>query len=141
MKRTGFKQKNTKPLKRTKLGKTSKQKISVLKRKLWEMFSKYIRQRDKGICFTCDRKCEGSGYHAGHFVPKSVGGMTLYFHEKNVHGQCYNCNINLSGNQYIYAKRLGLEIAEELYALKGKTLKVDTAWYNEKINYYKDKLK
>lgn len=93
-------------MKRTKLKKKSKQKIPVLKRKLWEVFSKYIRQRDRGICFICSRKCEGSGYHAGHFIPKSVGGLILYFNEDNVHGCCYHCNVNLGGNLYEYGIKI-----------------------------------
>src|SRR5574343_407265 len=88
-----------------------------LKKDLWKVFSAYIRKRDNNICFTCGRKGEGSGMHAGHFVPKSVGGLSLYFHEDNVHAQCYNCNINLGGNKYEYGKRLG-DKAEQLYKLK-----------------------
>lgn len=94
-----------------------------LKKKLWEVFSKYIRLRDKGICFICGRKCEGSGYHAGHFIARSVGGLALYFHEDNVHGCCYHCNINLGGNTWEYGKKLGDEKVKELYALKGKITK------------------
>lgn len=124
-------------MKKSSLNKKGKQKISVLKRKLWVLFSKYIRERDKGICFTCDRKCEGSGYHAGHFISKSVGGIELYFDEDNVHGQCYNCNINLGGNQYEYAKRLGFTKAEILNAKKRRISKWSEEDYLKKIEHYK----
>lgn len=123
-------------MKRTKLKKQSTQKVSVLKRKLWKVFSAYVRKRDGGICFTCGRKCEGSGYHAGHFIAKSVGGITLYFHLENVHGQCYNCNINLGGNQYEYGKRLGKKIVDKLYALKQQTAKWSVEDYLKEIEYY-----
>ena len=106
-----------------------------LKKELWKIFSKYIRQRDKGICFICERKCEGSGYHAGHFIPKSVGGLALYFHEDNVHGCCYNCNINLGGNLYLYGKRLGEEKCQELYELKKQIVKDYD--FEGKIAHYK----
>lgn len=109
-----------------------------LKKDLWVYFSKYIRQRDNYICFTCGRKGEGSGIHAGHFVPKSVGGIGLYFDEQNVHAQCYNCNINLGGNQYEYSKRLGIDIAEALYARKHLVIKDFP--FEEKIEYYKSKV-
>ena len=105
-----------------------------LKKKLWKVFSEYIRKRDKNICFTCGKYATGSGYHAGHFIPKSVGGLALYFHEDNVHGQCFSCNINLGGNQYEYGKRLG-EKAEELYKLKGTIIKDFP--FIEKIEHYK----
>ena len=91
-----------------------KKKNVKIKKILWKWFSLWVRQRDRGICFICGRKCEGSGYHAAHFVPKSVGGLALYFHEDNVHGCCYNCNINLGGNLYLYGKKLGEKKCEEL---------------------------
>lgn len=110
--------------------------ISQLKKELWKWFSLYIRQRDNFTCFTCGRKGEGSGMHAGHFIPKSVGGLALYFNEDNVHCQCYHCNINLGGNQYIYGKRLG-EKAEELYKLKQLSVKWSVQDYLDKIEHYK----
>lgn len=118
-----------------------------LSKTLWKVFSEYIRKRDKGICFTCGRQCEGKGYHAGHFVTQGSGGLLLKFHEKNVHGQCYNCNINLGGNHYIYGKKLGAKIVKELYDLKDKekTLEqmnyIKNFPYEEKIEFYKEKIK
>lgn len=106
-----------------------------LKKDLWKVFSLYIRRRDKGICFICGKKCEGKGYHASHFIPKSVGGLALYFHEDNVHGCCYNCNINLGGNLYLYGQKLGQKKCDELYAMKGKITK-DYPFLDQ-IEYYK----
>lgn len=117
-----------------------KKTIGQLKKELWKHFSLFIRTRDKGVCFICSRKCEGSGYHAAHFIPKSVGGLALYFHEENVKGCCYNCNINLGGNLYEYGMKLGPKKVKELYALKGKIVKW-TEWdYEKKISYYKGEL-
>lgn len=156
MKRTGFDTtKPRKPLRRTELSrgttqlrktplrkvsptkvKKKKPKISILKKKLWKIFSQYIRERDKYICFTCGRHATGSGMHSGHFISKSVGGISLYFHEDNVHAQCYNCNINLSGNQWEYGQRLGEEKVVKLMEIK----KIITKWsvedYEEKIAHY-----
>lgn len=120
--------------------KGKKKTVGYYKKKLWTLFSLFIRQRDNYICFTCGRKAEGSGAHAGHFVPKSVGGLALYFHEENVNCQCYNCNINLGGNQYIYGEKLGKEKADYLYSLKGKITKWTIEDYLQKIEYYKSKL-
>lgn len=127
-------------MKKTKLRKVGKQPISRLKKKLWTLFSEYIRSRDGNICFVCGRRAEGSGYHAGHFIPKSVGGIALYFHEDNVHGCCYNCNINLGGNLWEYGQKLGPERVFQLYSLKGRLTKVDQDWYLNKIEEYKKKL-
>jgi len=126
-------------MKKTKLKKKSKSRISLLKRKLWEVFSKYIRKRDKNICFTCGRNGEGKGMHAGHFIPKSVGGITLYFNEENVNAQCYNCNINLGGNQYVYGKNLGKK-AEKLYKLKGTIAKWTEEDYIKKTAFYTNEI-
>jgi hypothetical protein len=136
MKRSGFKIKPRKPMKRGKLKKKSPQKVSILKRHLWEQFAKYIKNRDANVCFTCGRKAEGSGIHCGHFIPKSVGGIALYFHEDNCHAQCYNCNINLGGNQYIYGQKLGEQKVKELYAIKQQTNKWSNEDYLSKTEYY-----
>lgn len=109
-----------------------------LKKKLWKVFSQYIRLRDKGICFTCDRRCEGSGYHAGHFISKAAGGISLYFNEDNVHGQCYHCNINLGGNSYIFGTKLGKEKVDELYKIK-QNIVIDFPFL-DKIKEYEHKI-
>lgn len=114
------------------------QSISLLKKKLWKEFSVFIRNRDDYTCFTCGRKGEGGGMHAGHFIPKSVGGITLYFHEDNVSAQCYHCNINLGGNQWEYGQRLGKKKVAELMKLKQVTAKWTVQDYLSKIDYYKN---
>ncbi len=150
MRRTGFKRRPTSPLKRTplrpsskvslrrgkKLRKEGKSSVSILKRKLWKVFATFIKKRDGNICFTCGRKGEGSGIHAGHFINKSVGGAALYFHEENVHAQCYNCNINLGGNQYVYGEKLGKETVERLRRLKLQIFKPTEEWYEDMIEDY-----
>lgn len=137
MKRSGFKKKPTVAMKRGTLKKESKQKTSTLKRKLWAVFSPYIRNRDKNICFTCEKFVEKGNYQAGHFIPRSAGGLALYFHEDNVHGQCGYCNLTLQGNIYEYGKRLGEEKVAELYKLKQQITKWTQEDFEEKIEYYK----
>ena len=121
--------------------KKKKQSITALKERLWKVFATYIKNRDGWSCFTCGRRGEGSAMHAGHFIPKSVGGIALYFDERNVHAQCYHCNINLGGNQYVYGKRLG-EIADELYHIKNIVMeKWNERTYEAKIAEYEDKVR
>jgi 5-methylcytosine-specific restriction endonuclease McrA len=117
-----------------------KKSISTLKKNLWTVFSQYIRTRDNFICFTCGRKGEGSGMHAGHFISKAAGGLALYFNEDNVHAQCYHCNINMSGMQWEYGQRLGEEKVKELFKLKNETWKWGMKDYEERIAEYKNKL-
>ncbi len=125
---------------KSKAKKAKKVSISSLKKKLWTVFSEYIRTRDKNICFICGKYATGSAYHAGHFIPKSVGGIALYFNEDNVHGCCYHCNINLGGNLYEYGMKLGKEKCDELYEIKKQTNKWSVEEYESKIQLYKSKL-
>lgn len=114
-----------------------------LKQKLWRIFSEYVRTRDKGTCITCGRYATGSGYHAGHFIPSAVGGLALRYDERNVHGQCYHCNINLGGWGERYAEvlegRFGREYVDELRRLQHTT--VFDFDYEAKIKEFEEKTK
>ena len=128
---------------KTQKGKKRLKSIAKLKKDLWRVFAKFIKKRDKGICFTCGKKASGASYHAGHFIKKSISGIELYFNEDNVHGQCFYCNMFLDGAQYIYGTKLGAKKVAELYKIKEDTRgKVwDRATFNKKIAYYKAKIK
>ena len=131
--------------------------LKKLKKEAWRIFSIYIRLRDKGICFTCGKILpdyydrygslrEGwkSG-HAGHFITAGNCGLALYFHEKNVHCQCYHCNINLSGNWLAYERRIitvyGQETCDELKRLQGQSdVKYKNFEYVDLIKKYAKKI-
>lgn len=109
-------------------------------------FHKYIVLRDKKNgkhCITCNNPIE----QAGHF---NHGGNNKYafwcdFDERNLNGQCVQCNHFKSGNLNVYAEELieiyGPEIISELNSL---TWKADP-WGNEDlveiIEKYKKKIK
>lgn len=118
-----------------------KPKIGQLKKKLWKYFALFIKQRDNYTCITCGNHGSGSGMHAGHFIPKSVGGMGLYFYEQNVHAQCFRCNIHLGGYGEKYAEVLelkyGREKINEMRAKKHAIEKWSIQDYEEKIEHYK----
>ena len=114
----------------------TKPNIAKLKKKLWLEFAKYVKARDGDNCFTCGVYCDGANAHAGHFIPKSVGGISLYFHEENVRKQCMRCNIHLGGNQWEYGQRLGEETVARLYKIKNQTAKWTVEDYMQKIQYY-----
>ena len=83
---------------------TKIQQKSLKKRlhnKAWKLFSSYIRQRDKGICFTCGVKKHWKEMHAGHFKHGR-----LDFDPMNVHCQCPGCNTYKHGNLGEYGVRL-----------------------------------
>lgn len=117
--------------------------IAKLKKELWTLFSRFIRERDKYKCFTCGRIGEGSAIHAGHFITGATCGAELYFDETNVHAQCYHDNINLSGNWVVYEQRMiekyGKKHVETLKLRRTREMgrKMETQWYLDKIAHYK----
>ena len=133
-------------------------KLNKAKKEFWRVFSIYVRMRDKGVCFSCRKKIlnfynkKGEvqpGYKAGqggHFVTAKSCGLALYFHERNVHCQCYQCNINLSGNWLEYRKKMievyGLKATEEIEQLKWTgNVKYSVVDYADKIEEYAEKVR
>lgn len=125
-------------MKRTPLRKVSKKGGKVkLHKTLWGLFSKFIRQRDNYTCFTCGAKQFPS--QAGHYRTGATCGKYLYYDERNVHCQCYHCNINLSGNWYAYQRKMheiyGTGIDSEFDKINQRD-----GWdfpYEKLIEYYK----
>jgi hypothetical protein len=145
LKRSGFKQKLTKPLKRTKLAKKGKSDIRKIQDLLWQecrriTLNKY-EKNGKHYCFTCDKEVSGSNRQLGHFIPNSVGGALLRYNLDNLRIQCYYDNINLGGNGSEFYRRLvkenGEEFVEKLFALKGQTTKA-IDHYTKLLNEYKE---
>jgi hypothetical protein len=127
--------------------------LKKAKKECWAIFSKYIRLRDRGVCFTCGKKIpdyydrhgnliEGwKAGQAGHWITAANCGLALYFHEKNVHCQDYHCNINLSGNWLVYERRIievyGQSVCDELKSMKWKeSIKYSVPDYVELIIKY-----
>ena len=66
--------------------------------------NKIVRERDAGKpCISCG--VIGKTLEAGHFISKNKC-KALRYDERNIHGQCLNCNRILHGNYAEY--RLGL---------------------------------
>ena len=95
-------------IKRTNWKKKPPQK--TLKRKAWDTFSKWIRNRDQ-MCITCgDRNCLLNAGHFWHGV--------LDFDEMNINAQCTGCNNYKSGNLAPYSiyliNKYGIEKFKDL---------------------------
>lgn len=119
----------------------ARKSISKLKKELDAVFSKFIRNRDKGQCYTCPHKAEPKRMQNGHFIPRQY--TATRYDEKNNHCQCYACNMLFNGQPGKYALNLirdyGPGIIEEL---EGKRFTVIKDFpYEEKIAYYGEKLK
>lgn len=119
-----------------------------LKKKLWKIFSEYIRRRDadeNGIvtCISCPRKLHWKLVDCGHYERR--GHLGTFIDERNNHAQCKRCNKFLRGNQSGYAiairKKYGPDILEELATLKNSRDKYSRDEYEDLIQTYKQKLK
>lgn len=124
-----------------------------LEKKLWKIFSEYIRRshaNEFGVvkCFTCETTGHWKEFDAGHFIKVSFKG--LKFNENNVKPQCTKCNRFLGGNEGEFAYRLNNEIqeglADELTEIKHDEMahpenyKVTSEELITKIEEYKSKL-
>lgn len=135
-----------------------KHNLSWHKRKTWDEFSKFIRYRDwkaqgelylddikVARCFTCSKlyPIEGKGtMQAGHFIP---GRKNHYlFDEKQVHAQCYNCNVNLKGNWPNYLENMilkyGVNETDKILAERKTYKKYTIPELEELREFYKSKL-
>lgn len=112
MKRSYFKRKATVPMKRTKLKKKSKQKISTIQNKIWEHCKRIIRAKYGNTCYTCGAiNLSGSNWHTGHLFAKASLGAFLKYDLRVLRPQCYNCNINHGGR--------GADFIEKMRKLEG----------------------
>ena len=78
-------------------------------KKLWKVFSEFIRLRDsdgQGIakCFTCGFRSEWKRFDAGHGIGRQH--KSVKYDERNVHSQCKRCNGFEGGNQAIYKEEV-----------------------------------
>ena len=116
-----------------------KKTLSKWKKELDAIFSRYIRYRDDGQCFTCPNKNDPKKMQNGHFVPRQY--LAVRFDERNCNCQCYACNMLYGGQGATYAIRLAQkysqEVVEELESQRWVSVKLDEDWYKEKIEHYK----
>jgi len=114
-----------------------KKTLKSLRKKAWTIFSRWVRTKEKGVCFTCGKRFEISETDAGHFVHRDC----LDFDERNIHCQCSRCNRYLHGNLTKYAehliKKYGPDIIKELNHLGSKVKKFSRKELEDIINKYK----
>ncbi len=112
-----------------------------IKKKLDTIFSKYIRAKFPKICYTCNKPSDK--LQNGHFVSRQY--LVTRWDENNCRPQCWGCNgygrgqlLNFEEN---LIKEFGKKKVEQLKASRHQTLKLDRAWYEEKIELYTNLLK
>ena len=117
---------------------------NVLKKVAQKVCNTYIRLRDKEEpCISCGYSGTGRQWHAGHYKP-SGGFSALRFDELNIHKQCNQCNVFLSGNLVSYRenliKKIGIDEVERLESCSA-TKRYSVEELQEIAQYYKAKIK
>ena len=79
--------------------------LKTLHKNLWDLVSKYIRLKEKGICFTCGAVKDWKETHCGHFLHQAKTSKLAY-ERKILHCQCVKCNNFLSGNLLEYTVKM-----------------------------------
>ena len=119
-----------------------KTKRSTLVKDLDTVFSKYIRLKDAideiAECVTCGKKDHWKKLQNGHFMSRRH--YSTRWDENNVGVQCYGCNITNQGQQFLFAKYLGLEVAEQMVIKSKQTVKFSDDDLKDMIDYYKKEL-
>ena len=120
----------------------SKPKRSTLVKNLDAVFSQYIRRKDAvneiAECVTCGKKDHYKKLQCGHFMSRRH--YSTRWEINNVGVQCYGCNITNQGQQFLFAKYLGLEVAEQMVTKSKQVVKFTDSDLQDMIDYYKEKL-
>lgn len=96
----------TAPKEKSFLKKVRTDDVGKLRKKLDDVFSRYIRKKYPK-CFTCPT---GRNEHNGHFMRRKNDATR--WDEDNCRSQCWNCNYPLDGNVDVFRKNLIAEIGE-----------------------------
>lgn len=99
---------------RVKIKKASKQRVSVLDRKLKELCKQIIRNKYGNECYTCNQKnLKDQNWQTGHMIPKGSLGSFLRWDLRVLRPQCFHCNINLGGNGAEFLRRMIIREGQE----------------------------
>lgn len=122
--------------------------LTTLLKSVRNVCHEYIRKRDEGKpCISCGTAYK-SDFDAGHLFKAELDSI-VRFDERNIHGQCIQCNRYKEGNIDNYRlnlpHRIGKDAFNELEALasfgKRNGFKWERSKLNEIKNHYKSKIK
>lgn len=133
------------------MGRRKDTTITTLKKKLWKIFSIYIRMRDciqttgtilHGKCCTCKRDYPIGKLQAGHFIPGRED--SILFDPTCVHAQCYRCNVQRSGEWVKYfrfmEKNYGRELVFKLMEKSETKCMITPEWIETTTDYYLERI-
>src|SRR3989339_1282665 len=104
-----------------KLRKQSKASLPKLKRKLWRLFSAYIKKRDGNTYISFNKTgLIGADWQAGHYIKAELCNLEYRYDDRNVNSQCGACNLWKRGNTIAYRNAMldkyGVKTVKELDA-------------------------
>jgi hypothetical protein len=117
-------------------------------KKLWKVFSEYIRLRDSdvngyGKCITCNLRKFYKEMDCGHGIPRQH--KATKFNERNNHLQCKRCNGFEGGKREVYKsevdKRYGPGTWDKLEVMSRMTCKRNQFEIDAMEVYYKKQVK
>lgn len=140
LKRGGFSAKVATTKRKKGLRKESKQKISVLQKRLWELCKQIIRKKYPNTCYTCGKTgLEGSNWQTGHLWAKASLGAFLKYDIRVLRPQCAICNLFYGGQGAIFYKKMleeiGHEAMEQLEQDRQKQVKAFDHYMDTFIDY------
>jgi 5-methylcytosine-specific restriction endonuclease McrA len=128
-----------------------KASLSVLGKRLDDVLSLWIRQKDADrqsgivLCCSCGRPHHWKDVDMGHFIPRSQG-KALRWDERNVAPQCRACNgawgrpMNASGYALYLLQKHGRDIIDKLEAEKRQVKHWSRGEIESMLEDYKQKL-
>ena len=130
-------------MKRTKLRsrrpQSKKSQCEKLHKKCWQIFSQYIRRKERGVCFSCGVRKDWKEMDAGHFRHGR-----LDYDTRNIHCQCTRCNRFLHGNLGVYAEKLvetyGGNILMEIHREAAQIKKWEPQELQDLIEHYQKEI-
>ncbi len=133
--------------------KPKKNRVKTLKRKLWAIFSQYIRKSyadENGMVMTCDGQfVRWQDTHCGHLYNnsernQSLGGNELWYYELNfapqsAQGNVFNDKDSAKAYMLWAVKRYGVDEVEKMHTMKFTPKKYTEDELIAKHDYYKTK--
>lgn len=125
----------------------NKPTITQLDKKLWKLFSEYIRRRDadeNGFvkCFTCGRIKHWKQMQCGHGIGRQH--KSTKYDEKNNAGQCPVCNGFEGGMRERFKENMDKKYGPNTWDLMELKSRTPSKWgifeYETLIKHYKSKL-
>lgn len=114
-------------------GKRKQKSMKQLKMELQRITNQIVRHQS-GECYTCGRKLEYAQRQSGHHISRGASSAAR-FTFSNLRVQCARpCNLDLSGNQVIFAYKLRKELGDEAYEDLYKMAMQPKKWSREELS-------